>query len=363
MRVAPQIVLSDAERQKLQSWARGKRVPVRLSARAQVVLLAADGLSNLQIAARVSLGRVAIGRWRQRFAEGGIDAIMKDRPRGGRPGKTALDSEIVRKTTQERPVNATHWSTRSLARAVGASQSRVARVWKSNGLKPHLVRTFKVSNDTQFEAKLRDVVGLYLNPPTNALVLSVDEKSQCQALDRTQPGLPIVKGRCGTLTHDYKRNGTTTLFAAMEMTHGRVIASCMPRNRHQEWIKFLKIIDKSTSPDLELHIILDNLATHKHPLVNEWLEEHPRFKMHFIPTSSSWLNVIERFFRDLTQKRLKRGSFRNVPELIDAMHAYIDEHNAAPRPFVWTAEADKILEKVGRARAALISSKQSDTDH
>lgn len=365
MRVAPVIVLDEKQREVLTRLARGRRTPVRLAMRARIVLLAADGLDNHEIAEHVGLGRVAVGRWRSRFSEGGLSAIEKDLPRGGRgvAGYEEIESEILRKTTQEKPKNATHWSVRTLARELGTTRSRVHRVWKAHGLKPHLVRTFKVSNDPRFEEKLRDVVGLYLNPPENALVLSADEKTQCQALDRTQPSLPLVKGRCGTMTHDYKRNGTTTLFAAIDMTRGQVIATCMPRHRHQEWINFLKLIDQGTPSELELHVIADNLATHKHPKVQRWLKRHPRFHMHFTPTSSSWLNVIERFFRDLTQKRLRRGVFRCVPELIEAMMAYVAAHNEEPRPFVWTAAVEQILDKVGRARDALKSTQQSGTHH
>ena len=229
----------------------------------------------------------------------------------------------------------------------------VNRVWRANGLKPNLSRTFKVSNDKRFEEKLVDVVGLYLNPPQRALVLSADEKSQIQALDRTQPGLPLKKGRCGTMTHDYKRNGTTTLFAALSMLDGKVISACMDRHRHQEWIKFLKLIDKQTPPDLDLHLIVDNYATHKHPKVLDWLKRHPRFHMHFTPTSSSWLNMVERWFRQITDQRIRRGVFRSVAELIEAINAYIAEHNRDPKPYVWTAKAEQILAKVKRARAVL----------
>ena len=264
-----------------------------------------------------------------------------------------MESEIIRKTTQETPKHATHWSTRTLAKELKTTQSMVHRVWKANGLKPHLIRTFKLSGDPHFEEKLIDVVGLYLNPPEKAMVISADEKSQIQALDRTQPSLPIIPGRCGTMTHDYKRNGTTTLFAAIDMIQGKVIASCMPRHRHQEWIKFLKQIDAETPQDLDLHLIVDNYATHKHPKVKAWLKRHKRFHVHFIPTSSSWLNVIERFFRDLDEKRVHRGAFRSVPELIDAVLGYIDHHNSDPKPFVWRKTAEEIIEKVGRARIAL----------
>ncbi len=267
--------------------------------------------------------------------------------------RSKVESRIIQKTTREKPANATHWSTRTLADELGVTQSMVHRVWKANGLKPHLVKTFKVSNDPRFEEKLRDVVGLYLSPPENALVFSADEKTSIQALDRTQPSLPLIKGRCGTLTHDYKRNGTTTLFAAIELGHGEVIATCMKRHRHQEWIKFLKMIDEKTPKELDLHLIVDNYATHKHKKVQAWLKRHPRFHVHFIPTSSSWLNIVEGFFAHLDQERLKRGVFQNVPQLIKAIMDYIEGHNQNPRPIVWTAAADEILEKVGRARAKL----------
>jgi transposase len=357
MRVAIEIELTSSGRRTLQTWTRSRTGSRRQADRARIVLLAARGFSNADIAAELGIKPHTVGRWRNRFAEHGLTGIEKDLPRGGRrPQKReAIESEIIRKTTQETPANATHWTTRTLAKELGTTQSMVHRVWNANGLRPHMVRTFKLSNDPCFEEKLVDVVGLYLNPPEKALVLSADEKSQVQALDRTQPSLPLAPGRCGTLTHDYKRNGTTTLFAAIDMLKGHVISRCMPRHRHQEWIKFLKHIDAETSPDLDLHLIVDNYATHKHLKVQAWLRRHERFHMHFIPTSSSWLNVIERFFRDLTDKRLRRGSFRGVPELIKAIEGYIDQHNDDPRPFVWRKTAAEILAKVGRARAAAVN--------
>lgn len=354
MRVATEIDLTPAERRILKKWARSRTLAKRQSARARIVLLAAEGYSNADIAAELGVKAHTVGRWRNRFGEDRLAGIEKDLPRGGRPReRESIESEIIRRTTQGPPPNATHWTTRTLAKELGTTQSMVHRVWKANGLRPHMVRTFKISNDPQFEEKLVDVVGLYLNPPEKALVLSVDEKSQVQALDRTQRSLPMVPGRCGTLTHDYKRNGTTTLFAAIDMLKGHVISRCMPRHRHQEWIKFLKQIDAETPADLELHLIVDNYATHKHPKVRAWLKRHKRFHLHFIPTSSSWLNVIERFFRDLTDKRLRRGVFRSVPELIEAIEGYIAEHNDDPRPFAWHKTVEEILAKVGRARAAL----------
>lgn len=354
MRMPVEIQVTKSERRTLERLSRGRLVSRRQAQRAQMILLAAEGFSNIDIAGELGVEPHTVGRWRNRFAEHGLAGIEKDLPRGGRPRMSKeLESEIIRKTTQEKPANATHWSTRSLSEEMGVTQSRVHRVWKANGLKPHLVKTFKVSNDPRFEEKLRDVVGLYLNPPENALVISADEKTSIQALDRTQPSLPLVKGRCGTMTHDYKRNGTTTLFAAIELLQGGVIATCMKRHRHQEWIKFLKMIDEQTPSGLDLHLIVDNYATHKHEKVKRWLKRHPRFHMHFIPTSSSWLNIIERFFRDLDEKRLKRGVFRSVPQLIDAIMRYIEDHNDKPKPIVWTKAADQIIEKVGRARAAV----------
>ncbi len=355
MRIAPTIELTGQERQALTRLVNGRRTEVRVVMRAQIVLAAARGLENWRIAEELEVTPETVGRWRTRFSQERVDGIRKDLPRGGRKptARSKVESRIIRMTTREKPANATHWSTRTLAKKLGITQSMVHRVWKANGLKPHLIKTFKVSNDPRFEEKLRDVVGLYLNPPENALVLSADEKTSIQALDRTQPGLPLVKGRCGTMTHDYKRNGTTTLFAAMELGQGEVIATCMQRHRHQEWIKFLKMIDEWTPPELDLHLIVDNYATHKHEKVKRWIQRHPRFHVHFIPTSSSWLNVVEGFFRNLDQKRLKRDAFRSVPQLIDAIMDYIANHNNDPKPIVWGKAADEIIEKVGRARAKL----------
>jgi transposase len=355
VRIAAAITLNDADRELLQRWSRGRSTPARLVLRASIVLRAADGARNDAIAAELGTNRLLVGKWRNRFVEFGVAGIEKDAPRGGRKpaARDAVAGRIIEWTTQRKPDNATHWSTRTLAKALGTNRAMVNRIWRANGLKPHLSSTFKVSNDSRFEEKLVDVVGLYMNPPERALVLSVDEKSQIQALDRTQPGLPLKKGRCGTMTHDYKRNGTTTLFAALSMLDGKVISACMNRHRHQEWIKFLKVIDEQTPAELDLHLIVDNYATHKHPKVLAWLKRHPRFHMHFTPTSSSWLNMVERWFRDITDKRIRRGVFRSVSELIDAIEAYIEEHNRDPKPFVWIAKADRILAKVKRARAML----------
>jgi len=323
--------------------------------RARIVLLAAEGKDNKTIATELGTDRMLVGRWRKRYAEQGLVGIEKDAPRGGRKPKAreAAAATIIEWTTQRKPKNATHWSTRTLAAELGLSHSMVNRVWRASGLKPHLSRTFKVSNDPKFIEKLEDVVGLYLNPPEHALVLSCDEKSQIQALDRTQPGLPLKKGRCGTLTHDYVRNGTTTLFAALSMLDGKVISQCMNRHRHQEWIKFLKRIDEQTPKNKALHLIVDNYATHKHPKVQSWLNRHPRFHVHFTPTSSSWLNMVERWFREITDKRIRRGTFDSVPELIQAITDYIKAHNEDPQPFIWTATVENIMAKMRRARTVL----------
>lgn len=355
MRVAPKVEVAVEQRQALWKLAKGRRTEVRVALRAKIVLAASTGLENAEIAMELGVTRETVGRWRNRFIKEGVEGITKDLPRGGRKptARSQAEGRIIQVTTQQKPKNATHWSTRSLAAELGVTQSMIHRVWRANGLKPHLVKTFKVSNDPHFEEKLRDVVGLYMNPPKNALVLSADEKTSIQALDRTQPSLPLVKGRCGTMTHDYKRNGTTTLFAAIELTQGEVIATCMKRHRHQEWIKFLTMIDEKTTRTLDLHVIVDNYATHKHENVKRWLKRHPRFHMHFIPTSSSWLNIVEGFFRNLDYRRLKRDAFHSVPHLIEAIMGYVDNHNHDPKPIIWTKAADEILEKVGRARAKL----------
>ena len=355
MRVARPVVLSAEQRELLEARARARSAAARSVERARIVLLAAAGMQDKQIAAKLRIMPEKAARWRNRFLDGGLAALDKDAPRPGRPSTItpAKIQDVVRKTTQEKPRNATHWSTRSMAQAAGLSEKSVRRIWHQHGLKPHLSRTFKVSNDPLFAEKLEAIIGLYLNPPEHAIVLCADEKSQIQALDRTQPGLPLKKGRCGTMTHDYKRNGTATLFAAMSTLDGTVISMCDDRHRHQEWLKFLRVIDDVTPPDTELHLIADNYATHKHPKVQKWLARHPRFHMYFTPTSSSWLNMVERFFRDLTEQRLRRGIFRDVEELIMAMGDYIDKHNDNPKPFVWTAKAADILEKVQRARKAL----------
>jgi transposase len=355
MRTAIRITITGKERIELMRYSRGRSTPARVVLRAKIVLLAAEGKKNKEIVIALKTDAQTVKRWRTRFAVRRLAGIVKDAPRGGRKPtvRARLASLIVKKTTQERPLNATHWSTRSLAVELGTNHTMIHRVWKAAGLKPHRVKTFKLSSDPNFAEKLIDVVGLYLNPPEHALVLCVDEKSQIQALDRTQPGLPMKKGRCGTMTHDYKRNGTTTLFAALELAEGKLIGTCMKKHRHQEWIKFLKLIDRETPQKLDLHLIADNYRTHKHDKVQAWLRRHPRFHIHFTPTSSSWLNMIERWFRELTDKRIRRGAFQSVTELVAEIMTYIDKHNNKPKSFLWTAKAADILAKVERARTVL----------
>ncbi len=361
MRVAPEIILTSEERAELTKLVRSKRTSVRLVERARIMLLAAGGMQSKDIAAQLGIGRVQVSRWRERYAESRLAGIEHDLPRGAPPVKVDV-ARLVELTTQSKPEAATHWSTRTMATELGVSAASVSRHWRKNGLKPHLVRGFKVSRDPKFVEKLEDIVGLYMSPPEHTLVLCVDEKSQVQALDRTQPGLPLKKGRAATMTHDYKRNGTTTLFAALNVLDGQVIGQCQQRHTHAEWLKFLKKIDRQTPKDKALHLIADNYATHKHPVVQDWLTKHPRFHMHFTPTSASWLNMVERFFRDITTERLRRGVFTSVPELVQAIDAYITHHNTKPKPFIWTKSARDILQKVIRANSHL-SSKQNATLH
>src|SRR3989338_4781001 len=355
MHLAPPILLSSAERSTLVAWAHAKSLPLRVIQRAQIVTMAADGVANQDIAREVGVSRPTVQLWRVRFLALRIAGLEKDAPRPGRlpsiPERKVR--AVIEATLRTKPPAATHWSVRTMAEAQGISPASVQRIWRQHNLKPHLIKTFKISRDKHFVEKLYDVVGLYLNPPDKSIVLCVDEKSQIQALDRTQPGLPLKKGRCGTMTHDYKRNGTTTLFAALSMLDGKVIGDCMPRHRHQEFIRFLKKIDVETPSTLDLHVIVDNYATHKHPRVKSWLRRHPRFHLHFIHTSSSWVNMVERWFRDLTDKRIRRGSFGSVPELITAIKEYLDNHNQNPRIFTWTASAERILAKVAKCKEAL----------
>ena len=317
--------------------------------------MAKEGLANSRIATALGVSRPTVLDWRRRFLEDGLDSVVEIRE--GRGRKPAINARkvkaIVRATRRGAPPGATHWSCRTMATAQGVSHATVQRIWDAHGLQPHRATTFTLSTDPAFVEKLTDIVGLYMNPPEKAVVLCVDEKSQIQALDRTQPGLPMKKGRCGTFTHDYKRHGTTTLFAALSMLDGTVIGECHGRHRHQEFLKFLRQLHRAFPRCLALHLILDNYGTHKHPAVRAWLAAHPRFTLHFTPTGASWLNLVESWFSQLTQKRLRRGVFRSVPELIAAINAYLQHYNQTPTPFVWTATVDAILEKVGKCKVIL----------
>jgi len=349
------LAMTAAQRATLEAWVRAKTSPQRTVLRARICLLAADGLSNSAIAARLSISRPTVIQWRRRFQERGPIGLAEDAPHG--PSPRALPAErvtaIVEATLHTTPPATTHWSVRSMAKAQGVSKSTVQRIWDAHGLQPHRVETFKLSQDKRFVEKLTDVVGVYLNPPDKAVVLCVDEKSQVQALDRTQPGLPMKKGRCGTMTHDYKRHGTTCLFAALDVLEGTVIGSCYPRHRNIEFRKFLRQIDRNVPAGLDVHMILDNYGTHTHPQVKAWLEKHPRFHLHFTPTSSSWLNLVERWFGEITRKRIRRGVFHSVPELVAAIEDYIRVNNKEPNPFVWTKKVDAILDKVAHCKAVI----------
>jgi transposase len=327
----------------------------RVVQRAQVLLLAADGVSNSEISEVVGVSRPTVLAWRGQFEKDGLIGFGEvAKGRGRKPSISEEKvAEIVDLTLHSKPEGETHWSCRSMATRAGVSSASVQRIWSARGLKPHLVKSFKFSNDHHFEEKLIDVVGLYLNPPDQAVVLCMDEKSQIQALDRTQPSLPMKKGRAGTMTHDYKRHGTTTLFAALNVLTGVVIGRCLPRHRNTEFLKFLRTIDREVPKGLQVHMILDNYATHKHPNVKKWLDSHSRFHLHFTPTSSSWLNLVERWFREITDKAIRRGVFHSVNELITAIEDYLEANNGNPRPFVWTATAEQILAKVARGRVTL----------
>lgn len=337
----------------LNAWIQAPTTAQRIVLRSRICLLAAQGQSNSSIARRLSVTRPTVLLWRERFAERGPVGLSEDAPHGRSPRRTKEEvvKAIVEATLHTTPANATHWSTRTMAEQFGVSNATVSRIWDAHGLQPHRVKTFKLSTDKLFVEKLTDVVGLYLNPPEKALVLCVDEKSQIQALDRTQPGLPMKKGRCGTMTHDYKRNGTTCLFAALNVLEGTVIGSCYPRHRNVEFLKFLRQIDRQTPTSLALHLVLDNYGTHHHDQVHQWLKKHPRFHLHFTPTSSSWLNLVERWFGEITRKRIRRGVFKSVPQLIEAIEEFIRINNQNPKPFVWTKKVDQILEKVRHCKA------------
>ncbi len=361
MRVAPPIELSEPLRKKRLRFSKASNVSAKLCRRSKIILLAAEGHNNKAIAAKLGIDQPQVGRWRKRFAELGLPGIEKDASRPGRiealgPEK---ESEVIHKTLHTKPRGATHWSRSLMAKEAGISETSVGKIWARNGLKPHLHKTFKISNDPNFEEKFCDIVGLYLSPPEKAVVFSCDEKSQIQALDRTQPGLPLKRGRAQTMTHDYKRNGTSSLFSALEVATGKVIATCLKKHRHLEWLKFLKLIEKSVEPGKKIHIICDNYATHKHARVKEWLVKNPRIHVHFTPTSASWLNMVERFFRDITERCIRRGVFHSVADLEEAILEYIEIHNENPKPFIWTAKASDILEKVKRAKSSLLNSQSA----
>lgn len=343
------------QKKQLLIWVRSGNTMQKVAFRSHIILRAIDGKSNNTIAKEVNTSRPTVILWRKRFEEKGTASLLVDLPRGKSfaplPGKTV--EAIIHTTLTEKPIDATHWSTRSLAEKYQTSKASIQRIWEANNLKPWLVETFKLSNDKHFVEKLRDVVGLYLNPPEHALIFSVDEKTQIQALDRTQLPLPLRVGHSQTVTHDYKRHGTTTLFAALNILKGEVIGECVKKHRHQEFIQFLDKIVQSTDRDLDIHCIVDNYSTHKHAEVQKWLTNHPRFHLHFIPTSSSWLNLVERWFREITTKRIRRGTFHSVPELIQAIEDFIKENNKHPKPFVWTKSADEIIKKVNQCKAML----------
>ncbi len=351
----PPLPLSHDQREVLEVLSRSQIAAHREVQRARTLLLAGDGEPNTAIGAVVGVSPTTVKAWRERFACEGLKGLGGVRPGRGRKPTISREkiAEIVHATLHEKPAAETHWSCRSMAKAKGVSPATVQRIWSARGIAPHRVKTFKLSNDKHFEAKLVDIVGLYLNPPEKAVVLCMDEKSQIQALDRTQASLPMKKGRAGTMTHDYKRNGTTTLFAALDVLTAKVIGQCLARHRHEEFLKFLRTIDREVPKGLQIHLIVDNYATHKHANVKALLAKHPRFHLHFTPTSSSWLNLVERFFGKLTDKAIRRGVFQSVPDLITAIEAYLTATNSAPTPFVWTATADSILEKVRRGRVAL----------
>lgn len=354
-RVAKPICLRPADRLELQRWICAHNTPQQVTQRCQIVLAAADGQEDNDIARELGVNYKTVALWRARFRKDGADCLWE--VAAGRGRKPAYDStkiaSIIDTTLQTRPFGATHWSCRTMAKEHGVSKATVNRIWQSHQIKPHRTKGFKLSRDPQFLEKLTDVIGLYLNPPDKALVLCVDEKSQIQALDRTQPGLPLKKGRCGTMTHDYKRNGTTTLFAALELAQGKVVGQCYARHRHQEFLKFLKRIDAEFPGEVKLHVVMDNYGTHKHPRIENWLKRHPRFVPHFVPTSSSWLNLIERWFGELTGKRIRRGAFASVQDLENAIDEFLDSWNADPKPFVWTATVDSIMEKLKRCKSTL----------
>lgn len=349
------LALSEAEKVQLLQWVSAHGTPQQVALRCRIVLAAAKGKSDVAIANQLSVNRKTVILWRQRFCQDRLDSVWEIAPGRGRKPKYGSDTitAIVEATVGTKPEGMTHWSCRTMAKAQGVSKSTINSIWQAYNLKPHRVKTFKLSRDPKFLEKLTDVVGLYVNPPQQAIVLCVDEKSQIQALDRTQPGLPLKKGRCGTMTHDYKRHGTTTLFAAMEVLRGKVVGQCHSRHRHQEFLKFLRVLDNEFPGDVPLHLILDNYATHKHARVQAWLKRHPRFVVHFVPTSSSWLNLVERWFAELTSKAIRRNAFLSVADLQACIHQFLRVWNSEPNPFVWTATVNSIQEKLSRCRQTL----------
>ena len=362
-RKAPLVSLAASEVARLQQWVRAGSTPQQVVLRSRIGLLAAEGQKDRHIAQSLEVQRRTVALWRRRVMDQGIGCVWEIQPGRGRksPFDRKVVTRIVKATLRTKPTGATHWSTRSLARAQKVSKNTIQRVWQDHQLKPHRTKSFKLSRDPNFLEKLTDVVGVYLTPPQNAVVLCVDEKSQIQALDRTQPGLPLKPGRCGTFTHDYKRHGTTTLFAALQVVEGRVIGECYPRHRHQEFLRFLRRLDEEFPTDKTLHLILDNYGTHGHPKVRQWLAKHPRFVLHFIPTSSSWLNLVERWFAELSQKAVRRGTFQSVEDLEQAIQAFMQAWNSNPSPFVWTATVEKIVEKLERCRRRLEQIKPGST--
>jgi transposase len=354
---ASALSLTLEQKNQLENWVRAPSTPQKIVLRARICLLAHAGLPNRRIAQELETSRPTVILWRKHFLKAGVAGLEHEPPRKSSSQRTTEEQmkAIIEATLHTTPADATHWSCRTLAQKFGVSHMTIARIWDSHGLRPHRVRQFKLSRDKQFVEKLTDVVGLYLNPPDKALVLCVDEKSQIQALDRTQPGLPMKKGRCGTMTHDYVRHGTTTLFAALNTLDGTVIGSCFDRHRHEEFLQFLRQVDRCTPEGLDLHLIVDNYATHKHPKVTQWIKQHPRFHLHFTPTSSSWLNLVERWFGEITRKRIRRGAFKSLEALTEAIHDYIKINNQNPKPFVWTKRVEKILEKVNHCKASTVT--------
>ena len=354
---AESLPLTEEQQRQLESWVQAPSTPQKIVLRARICLLAHQGLPNRRIAQELHTTRPTVILWRKHFCRAGLAGLEHEPSRSVSSQRTTEDQvkAIVEATLHSKPPAATHWSSRTLAKRFGVSHMTVARIWDSHGLQPHRVRSFKLSRDKHFVEKLTDVVGLYLNPPDKALVLCVDEKSQIQALDRTQPGLPMKKGRCGTMTHDYVRHGTTTLFAALNVLDGTVIGSCFDRHRHEEFLKFLRRVDRQTPPGLDLHLIVDNYSTHKHPKVKNWIKRHKRVHLHFIPTSSSWLNLVERWFGEITRRRIRRGTFKSVKQLIEAIEEYIAANNSDPKPFVWTKKVDEILAKVNYCKATTVT--------